>query len=899
MCSFYLLVALVLLPLFSTQSFAARSIDFHVGVILDLNSTASPVGHIGMRCLKMALDDFYSVHGDYKTRLVLHPVDSNGSVVNAAAGALHLLRDVEVDAIIGPQKSAQVNFVMDLGDKAHVPIISFSATSPSLVHQTPYFVQTAQSDVNQVQAIASIIKAFSWTQVVVIYEDTEFGNGIIPYLSNTLQDVNARVPYRSVLRESATDDISNELYKMMTNQTRVFVVHMTQFLGTRLFLKARELGMMTEGYVWIITSGMTDLFSSISSDVAEAMQGVLGVRPLIPRSNKLNSFASRLRTIRQDNPDMNQDEMNIFGLWAYDTLWALGLAAERVGSSRSSSNTTENETRANYASPFTYKVSETGPELLKAFLDTRFSGLSGEFNLVKGQLKQTSYEIVNVVGSIERPVGTWTPFSTTRVTFRSIIWPGDSTKPPRGWEVPIKGKKLRIGVPKKPGFNDFLQVQTDNQTNETIVTGYHKEVFDFVMHALPYYLPYEFVPYSFIKPGCSRNGNYNDLVLQVSLQNDYDGALGDITITADRSDYADFTMPFAEGGVACIVPIKSEDVNDLLIFLHPLTIQLWLTTAILYISTAMVTWILAKRVVQSSRESLSQHVGMGCILPFFPGERIEVILICLILVTWAFVANLLSATYTASLSSRLTVSNLRGSVTNVEQLIANGDYVGYQDGSFLENYLIKLGFDQAKLKNYTSANGCKQALSLGNKNNGISAYCDVLPHIKVLLSQACGKYVMINPVYRTDGFAFAFPKAFPEVAAISRAIIRLMENGTIHNLERQFLPKPECEVSDSSSPPLARVPLRSFSVLFAITGFVTLTCFFVSLALNLHNKTPLDQRIADLRANAYSRIRRHLKRDHRPSSPPAIEIAQIGQVEEIRSSSNDDVMEIEVIPSDH
>lgn len=78
----------------------------------------------------------------------------------------------------------------------------------------------------------------------------------------------------------------------------------------------------------------------------------------------------------------------------------------------------------------------------------------------------------------------------------------------------MKGKKLRIVVPKKPGFNEFLKVQTDNQTNETKVSGYYKEVFDAVMHALPY----EFVPYPFIKPNGSRSRSYNDLVFQVSLQ---------------------------------------------------------------------------------------------------------------------------------------------------------------------------------------------------------------------------------------------------------------------------------------------------------------------------------------------------------------------------------------------
>lgn len=433
--------------------------------------------------------------------------------------ALHLLRDVKADAIIGPQKSTQVNFVMDLGEKAHVPIISFSATSPSLLQGAPYFVRTAQSDANQVQAIASIIKAFQWTQVMIIFEDTEFGHGIMPYLSNALQDVNARVPYRSALPRSATDEsISNELYKMMTMQTRVLIVHTSQFLGTRIFLKARELGMMNEGYAWIVTSGMMDLFTSISSDVADAMQGVIGVRPLMPKSQELNSFASRLRKSLLDYHDIELDGTSFFGLWAYDTLWALAMAAESVGISRSSAN--ENEDSVDFTSPFASGVSHTGPNLLKALLDTRFGGLAGEFNLVNGQLEQTSYEIVNVVESIQRHVGTWNPVSNSvpKDEFRSIIWPGDSTRAPKGWEDPIKGKKLRIAVPEKPGFNDFLRVETDPQTNKTKVSGYYKEVFDAVMEALPYALPYEFVAYSFIKTDGSRPGSYDDLVYQVSLQ---------------------------------------------------------------------------------------------------------------------------------------------------------------------------------------------------------------------------------------------------------------------------------------------------------------------------------------------------------------------------------------------
>ncbi|KAK6162371.1 hypothetical protein DH2020_002212 [Rehmannia glutinosa] len=446
----FLSIALLLLPLITVQSSKTETIDFRVGVILDLSSTDSPVGRIGMSCLSMAHSDFYSVHRDYKTRVFLHVRDSNHSVVDAAAAALNLIQDVKVNAIIGPQKSTQVNFVMDLGDRAQVPIISFSATSPSLVPQTPYFIRTAQSDANQVQAIASTVEAFRWSQVVIIYEDTELGNGIMPYLSNALQDVNARVSYRSVFPKSVTDDfIMKELYKMMTMQTRVFVVHMSQSLGIRLFLKAKEIGMMSEGYVWIVTSGLTDLFNLVGFDVVEAMQGVLGVKPLIPNSKDLQSFAARwIRFfLLETNREIKPAETSIFGLWAYDTFWALAMAAERVGNS--CINAMENGANAEYPGGlFALGKSETGHKLLQELLATSFRGVAGEFNLVNGQLEQTPYQIVNVVGKDEREVGTWTPSrGISKRSFRSIIWPGDSTVAPKGWEFPVSGKKLRIGVP--------------------------------------------------------------------------------------------------------------------------------------------------------------------------------------------------------------------------------------------------------------------------------------------------------------------------------------------------------------------------------------------------------------------------------------------------------------------
>lgn len=60
---------------------------FHVGVVLDLGT---PVGKVARTSISIAVEDFYAVHPNYTTRLVLHVRDSmTDDVQAAAAGKLH------------------------------------------------------------------------------------------------------------------------------------------------------------------------------------------------------------------------------------------------------------------------------------------------------------------------------------------------------------------------------------------------------------------------------------------------------------------------------------------------------------------------------------------------------------------------------------------------------------------------------------------------------------------------------------------------------------------------------------------------------------------------------------------------------------------------------------------
>lgn len=436
---------------------------------------------------------------------------------------------MQVMAILGPQKSIQADFVIDIGDKLRVPIIS-QATSPALSPKdSPYFIRSAWCTSSQAKAIAAIVKAFGWREVVFVYEDTNYGSGLVPFLTESLLENNALVSYQSVVSPSASNDqILRELYKLMMMRTRVFVVHMLPALASRFFKRAKEAGMMSEGYAWIIIDVLTSLLDSVDSETIEAMQGVIGVKAYSPRTGELNRFTRRWRErFREENPDEGRIDLNVFGLWAYDSTTALAEAIEQVGVTSPRFN--KPVCRGNVTDLDAIGASNNGPSLVPLIRNVRSKGLSGDFHILEGQLQPSAFQIVNVIGKGEYRVGFWTEksgiskklklvdpsaYSTNKDDLGAIVWPGETSNVPKGWEMPTGGKKLRVGVPVKGGFSEFIKVERDAETNAVKATGFCIDVFEEVM--LPVAVPFEYIPFE--TPDGESAGDYNDLVNQIVLE---------------------------------------------------------------------------------------------------------------------------------------------------------------------------------------------------------------------------------------------------------------------------------------------------------------------------------------------------------------------------------------------
>ncbi|XP_050365126.1 glutamate receptor 2.8-like [Argentina anserina] len=817
----------------------------NLGVVLhDLNHSVG--GKMWLSCIEMALSDFYASRPHYNTRLVLKFREYKpNSVLGAANAALDLIKNDQVQAIIGPVTSMETSFVISLGDQAQVPIISFSATSPSLTSlQSSYFFQFAQNDAAQVKAISAIIKTFGWRQVVPIYADTVYDDGMIPILTDALQEVDARVPYRSVISPSATDDqIKSELYKLMTMQTRVFIVHVTSDLCSKLFAKAEEVGMMGKGYVWLITSGITNRLSSMNSSVISTMNGVVGVQTYVQKTTELEDVKFRWkRHFRKHYQDVDA-ELDVFGLWAYDATFAIAMATEQVLGTTSSIGFQDPNASNNLTGLDTLPASSYGPKLREALSTTEFKGIASDFSVVDGQLQSSNYySIVNVDGRGARSIGFWTPQHglVRRLNPESfegnigpIIWPGDSVDAPTGWVNPTGGKRLRVGIPVKNRYDEFVNVMKDPVTNQISVSGFSVDVFKAAVESLPYALPYEYIP--FANPDGTSAGSYSDLCYQVYLGK-FDAAVGDITVTKNRSKYVDFTTPYIDSGVAMVVPVLRRRSENAWVFLRPWTWDLWLTTSCFFLFIGFVVWVLEHRINEDFRGPPSHQVSTGLwfsfsTMVFAHTAKVVSNLGRFVMAVWIFVVLVLTINYTANLTSLYTVQKLKPTPTGLKDLLSEGENVGYTTNPNVYQYLKQVGFKDSKLRHYRNLEEIAEALLKGSANGGVAALVDETPYSMLIASKYCDKYTMIGPLFKTDGFAFAFPKKSPILPDISLVILDMIRGQKMSSIQSIWIKNnSNCQRSSAEKEFRSSIDTDNFWVLFLIAGTASTLALIIFVA---------------------------------------------------------------------
>ena len=73
-----------------------------------------------------------------------------------------------------------------------------------------------------------------------------------------------------------------------------------------------------------------------------------------------------------------------------------------------------------------------------------------------------------------------------------------------------------------------------------------------------------------------------------------DLAIADLTITYEREQAVDFSMPFMNLGISILYKKPQKKPPDLFSFLSPLSLDVWIYTATAYLGVSILLFILAR-----------------------------------------------------------------------------------------------------------------------------------------------------------------------------------------------------------------------------------------------------------------------------------------------------------------
>ncbi|KAG6793677.1 hypothetical protein POTOM_002892 [Populus tomentosa] len=796
------LMAVVLLLTPSSSTAADRSsgtkgnlqhVNGVVGAIVD---TSSRVGKEERVAMEIAREDLYRYSNQ---TLILHVKDTDQrKPIRAALAGMDLI-NTQVQAILGPQTWEEVSLIADICTKNQIPIFSFADTIPEwTTEKWPFLLGASHDNFAQMKAIAAIVQSWNWHQVTVIHEDVgSWTNGVMPYLHDSLREIGAEVrQFVGLSSFASSDSLSRELKNLESEQCRVFVVHLSLPLAVRLFEMAKKLKMMEKDYVWITTHHITSLVHSIDASIISSMQGIVGVKSYFSETGtSFQEFSSRFRKrFRRENPEEENSEPGIYAVQAYDAIWTIARALK--GSKR------------------------RNQELLEKVLQTDFHGLSGKVQFNNHKMAPTQmFQIINVVGKSYRELGYWSSglgFSETigkHATYsplmndlEQVLWPGGPRYTPRGWTELTRKKPLLVGVPAKSGYKEYVKVENDQSRNETSFDGLAIQIFNATVRRLPFYLPYEFVAFNDI--------SYDNLVDQIGKK--FDAVVGDVAIVASRYSHVEFSHPFSETGLMLVVPARSS--NKEWSFIKPFTKSMWASITVITIYNGFVVWLIERHAHPELRGSMLHQIGIMLWLSFntlfsLQGGKLHSNLSRMSVVVWLFVALVVIQTYTANLTSMLTVQRLEPTVTSVEELLESNAAVGYCSGSYLEKYLVEvLRFPRDNVKHYASAEDYAEGF---NKKEIAAAFIGT-PLAKIFLAKFCKKFIAAGPTFNIGGFGFAFPRGSPLLASINEALLKVSENGTLAQLENNYIGVlQKCQDKEEENPSLSP---NGFRALFIITG---------------------------------------------------------------------------------
>ncbi|XP_055379346.1 glutamate receptor ionotropic, kainate 2-like [Condylostylus longicornis] len=300
-------------------------------------------------------------------------------------------------------------------------------------------------------------------------------------------------------------------------------------------------------------------------------------------------------------------------------------------------------------------------------------------------------------------------------------------------------------------------------------------------------------------------------IIRALIDRKADIGICDLTITHERRQAVDFTVPFMQLGISILYYKEPPPDPDLFSFLKPFALEVWVYMATAYLIISILLFLLARiaadeyenphpcnpnpeelenkwSLTNTTWLTMGSIMGQGCdILPKTGPMRIMNGL-------WYFFALMMLNSYTANLAAFLTSSRQQSSIGSINDLAQqNKIHFGTVEGGSTSNFfkesndsIYRLAWSkmiQAKPTVFTKSN--VEGLDRIKKSKGLYAFLMETTSLEFITERNCD-VTQIGEQIGEKHYGIAVPLGAEYRSNLSVAILKLSEKGEMFALKKKW-----------------------------------------------------------------------------------------------------------------
>ncbi|XP_013173426.1 PREDICTED: glutamate receptor ionotropic, kainate 2 isoform X1 [Papilio xuthus] len=715
---------------------------------------------------------------------------------HASKRVCHLLRS-GVAAIFGPQSAPAASHVQSICDTMELPHLETrweyrTRRESCLVNLYPHPAALSR-------AYVDLVRAWGWKSFTIVYENSD---GLVRL--QELLKAHGPTELPVAVRQLPESHDYRPLLKQIKNSAESHIVLDCATERIRDVLQqAQQIGMMSDYHSYLITS--LDLHSVDLEEFKYGGTNITALRLLDPERSDVQRVVrdwvydearkGRKLQLGHTSAKENMTFIKTETALMYDAVHLFAKALHDLDTSQQID-----------VKPLSCDAEDTWPHgysLINYMKIVEMKGLTGVIKFDhQGFRSDFTLDIIELTRDGLQKAGTWNSSEGVNYT-RSY---GDNQKQ----IVEILQNKTLIVTTILSAPYCMRKEASEKLIGNAQFEGYAIDLIHEISKVLGFNYTFKLAP-------DGRYGSYNretkewDGMIRELLEQRADVAIADLTITYDREQVVDFTMPFMNLGISVLYRKPIKQPPNLFSFLSPLSLDVWIYMATAYLGVSVLLFILARfspyewdspgncidepQVLENQFTLLnSLWFTIGSLMQQGSDIAPKAVSTRMVAGMWWFFTLIMISSYTANLAAFLTVERMDSPIESAEDLakqtkIKYGALKGgstaafFRDSNFSTYQRMWSFMESARPSVFTSSN--KEGEERVMRGKGSYAYLMESTTIEYVVERNCD-LTQVGGMLDSKGYGIAMPPNSPYRTAISGAVLKLQEEGKLHILKTKW-----------------------------------------------------------------------------------------------------------------